>query len=46
MSDNGYGAKANSADFLLRFAEVTIDWAKKTVQVVGFTTLQYRGTGV
>ena len=39
MSDNGYGAKANSADFLLRFDEVKIDWAKKTVQVVGFTTL-------
>jgi hypothetical protein len=40
MSDNGYGAKANSADFLLRFAEVKLDWDKQTVQVVGFTTLR------
>ena len=39
MSDNGYGAKGNSADFLLRFDEVQIDWDKQTIQVVRFTTL-------
>jgi len=46
MSDNGYGAKANSADFLLRFDEMKIDWEKKTVQVVDFTTLSDPDTKV
>ncbi|MCP9773956.1 esterase-like activity of phytase family protein [Synechococcus sp. Tobar12-5m-g] len=46
MSDNGYGAKANSADFLLSFDEMKIDWEKKTVQVVDFTTLSDPDTKV
>ena len=35
LSDNGYGAKANSADFLLRVHRVRADYATGAVQVVG-----------
>lgn len=35
LSDNGYGAKANSADFLLRVHRVKPDFAGKNVQVLG-----------
>ncbi|WP_250573977.1 esterase-like activity of phytase family protein [Nonomuraea sediminis] len=35
LSDNGYGAKANSADFLLRVHRVKPDFTGKTVQVLG-----------
>ena len=39
MSDNGYGAKGNSADFMLRFDEVKVDFSTGKVEVVGFTGL-------
>jgi glycerophosphoryl diester phosphodiesterase len=39
MADNGFGAKANSSDFHLRFYEVRPDWAAGTVEVIGFTEL-------
>lgn len=35
LSDNGYGAKANSADFLLRVHQIKPDFGAKTVQVLG-----------
>jgi hypothetical protein len=35
LSDNGYGAKANSADFLLRAHRLQVDLAAGTVQVRG-----------
>ncbi|MBN6050474.1 esterase-like activity of phytase family protein [Nonomuraea sp. RK-328] len=35
LSDNGYGAKANSADFLLRVHQIKPDFATKSVQVLG-----------
>ncbi|MEV8511019.1 esterase-like activity of phytase family protein [Dactylosporangium sp. NPDC051484] len=35
ISDNGYGNKANSGDFVLRIHRVAPDYAKKTVDVVG-----------
>ncbi len=35
LSDNGYGSKANSADFLLRINRVIPDFGTKTVDVVG-----------
>ncbi|MFD0583994.1 esterase-like activity of phytase family protein [Dactylosporangium darangshiense] len=35
ISDNGYGNKANSGDFVLRIHRVFPDYAKKTVDVVG-----------
>lgn len=35
LSDNGYGNKANSADFVLRIHRVAPDYATKTVDVVG-----------
>ncbi|MFD4642452.1 esterase-like activity of phytase family protein [Lentzea sp. NPDC058436] len=39
ISDNGYGAKANSADFLLRIHRIAPDFAKNTVDVLGGVTL-------
>ena len=36
LSDNGYGAKANSADFLLRAHRLQVDLPAGTVQVRGF----------
>ncbi|MET7419347.1 esterase-like activity of phytase family protein [Dactylosporangium sp. NPDC005555] len=35
LSDNGYGNKANSADFVLRIQRVAPDYRTKTVDVVG-----------
>lgn len=35
LSDNGYGNKANSADFILRIQRVAPDWRAGTVDVVG-----------
>ncbi|RVX43066.1 hypothetical protein EDD27_5735 [Nonomuraea polychroma] len=35
LSDNGFGNKANSADFLLRVHRVKPDFAAKSVQVLG-----------
>ncbi|GAA2287591.1 esterase-like activity of phytase family protein [Nonomuraea roseoviolacea subsp. roseoviolacea] len=35
LSDNGYGAQANSADFLLRVHRIKPDFATKSVQVLG-----------
>jgi hypothetical protein len=39
LSDNGYGAKGNSADYRLRWYEVDPDYAAGTVRVVGYTEL-------
>jgi hypothetical protein len=39
ISDNGYGAKANSADFLLRIHRVAPNFATHAVDVVGGITL-------
>ncbi|OLB82736.1 MAG: hypothetical protein AUI14_00090 [Actinobacteria bacterium 13_2_20CM_2_71_6] len=39
ISDNGYGAKANSADFLLRIQRIAPDFGTGTVDVVGGITL-------
>lgn len=39
LSDNGYGAKGNSADFYLRFQEVAVDFEAGSVEVVGYTSL-------
>jgi hypothetical protein len=35
LSDNGYGAKANSADFVLRLHRIAPDFDQHTVDVVG-----------
>jgi hypothetical protein len=35
ISDNGYGSKANSGDFVLRIHHLAPDYAKKTVDVLG-----------
>ncbi|GAA3204418.1 esterase-like activity of phytase family protein [Nonomuraea roseoviolacea] len=35
LSDNGYGAQANSADFLLRVHRIKPDFTTKSVQVLG-----------
>lgn len=35
ISDNGYGSKANSADFVLRIHRIAPDFGRKTVDVVG-----------
>jgi len=40
MSDNGFGNKANSPDYHLRFYEVKVDFEDGTVEVVGFTELR------
>lgn len=40
MSDNGFGAKDNSADYHLRWYEVAIDFESGTVEVVDYTELQ------
>jgi hypothetical protein len=39
LSDNGYGGKGNSADYLLRWHEVAVDFEAGTVEPVGFTQL-------
>ncbi len=39
ISDNGFGTKANSADFLLRIHRIAPDFAKNTVDVLGGITL-------
>lgn len=39
MSDNGFGAKGNSADYLLRFYEVSVNFDGGSVEVIGFTQL-------
>ncbi|NTW02059.1 MAG: esterase-like activity of phytase family protein, partial [Oscillochloris sp.] len=39
MADNGFGNKANSSDFNLRWYEMANDWAHGTVQVLGYTEL-------
>lgn len=39
ISDNGYGAKANSADFLLRINRIAPDFKSGKVEVVGGITL-------
>lgn len=38
LVDNGFGAKANSADALLRMYAVRVDWSAKTVGAADFTT--------
>ena len=40
ISDNGYGNKANSGDFVLRIHHVAPDYAKKTVDVLGGITIR------
>lgn len=39
MSDNGFGSKANSPDYRLRWYEVDVDFGNGNVDVVGFTEL-------
>lgn len=39
MSDNGFGSKANSADYRLRWYEVSPDFEAGTVEVLGYTEL-------
>lgn len=39
MSDNGFGAKGNSADYRLRWYEVDPDFDAGTVEVIGYTEL-------
>lgn len=39
MSDNGFGSKANSPDYRLRWYEVAPDFATGTVAVIGYTEL-------
>lgn len=39
LSDNGFGARQNSFDYLLRFYEVSIDFTAHTVQVIRFVQL-------
>jgi glycerophosphoryl diester phosphodiesterase len=46
MSDNGYGAKANSADYNLRFYEVSVNFATGKVEVGTFTQLSDPGKKV
>ena len=38
LVDNGFGAKANSPDALLRMVAVQVDWAGKTVSAADFQT--------
>ncbi|GAB4206009.1 MAG: esterase-like activity of phytase family protein [Roseiflexaceae bacterium] len=40
MPDNGYGAKANSADFRLRWYELAADFDAGGVRVVGYSELR------
>jgi hypothetical protein len=40
LSDNGYGSKANSADYRLRWYAVTPDWSAGNVEVAGYTELR------
>lgn len=39
MSDNGFGSKANSPDYRLRWYEMRLDFSRSAVDVVGFTEL-------
>jgi hypothetical protein len=39
LSDNGYGNKANSADFVLRIQRIAPDFAHNTIDVVGGISL-------
>lgn len=39
LSDNGFGAKANSADYRLRWYELAADFNAGTVKTVGYTEL-------
>lgn len=39
MSDNGFGAKGNSADFILRFDEVNVNFDEGSVEVISFNQL-------
>lgn len=39
LSDNGFGAKGNSADYHLRFYEVAVDFEVGEVEIIGFTEL-------
>jgi hypothetical protein len=39
LSDNGYGARANSSDYNLRWYEVNANFDEGTVEVIGFTEL-------
>lgn len=39
MADNGFGNRANSADFRLRWYSVKTDWAKGSASVAGYTEL-------
>jgi hypothetical protein len=40
MSDNGFGAKGNSPDYLLRWYELAVNFDNGTVAVVGYTNLK------
>lgn len=40
MSDNGFGSKGNSADYRLRWYELTPDFAAGTVRVAGYSELR------
>ncbi len=46
LSDNGYGGKANSADFLLRIQRIKPDFRAGTVQVLGGIDLSDPGKHV
>ncbi len=39
LTDNGYGTRQNSGDFLLRWYEVALDFKQGSVSVLGFTHL-------
>jgi glycerophosphoryl diester phosphodiesterase len=39
MSDNGFGAKDNSADYNLRWYEAEVDFSSGSVEIVGYTEL-------
>lgn len=40
MSDNGFGSKGNSPDYILRVYEVDVDFESGTVEVLGFFELK------
>ncbi len=40
LLDNGYGTKANSGDFILRWYEIALNFPLKEATVVGFTELR------
>lgn len=43
LSDNGFGAKGNSADYQLRWYEVAADFAGGTVRPLGYTEMRDPG---